>query len=114
MPKGKHVGPPRICLFKTEIWFDVPDADGVWDFGRRHGSRVRLQGCATATPVTRWQRMRVRRIVQERLGYSCIAITMDIYSHLMPNMQAAAAAKVDAMLKAVQKNGARTEMVAIG
>jgi len=31
--------------------------------------------------------------VQERLGHSSIAITMDIYSHLMPNMQADAAAK---------------------
>lgn len=27
------------------------------------------------------------KIVQERLGHSWIAITMDIYSHLMPNMQ---------------------------
>ena len=27
------------------------------------------------------------KIVQERLGHSLIAITMDIYSHLMPNMQ---------------------------
>ena len=33
------------------------------------------------------------KIVQERLGHSSIAITMDIYSHLMPNMQADAAAK---------------------
>jgi integrase len=43
------------------------------------------------------------KIVQERLGHSSIAITMDIYSHLMPNMQADAAAKVDAALKAVKK-----------
>jgi integrase len=27
------------------------------------------------------------KIAQERLGYSSIAITMGIYSHLMPNMQ---------------------------
>lgn len=39
------------------------------------------------------------KIVQERLGHS---ITMDIYSHLMPNMQADAAAKVDAAFKAAQ------------
>jgi hypothetical protein len=30
---------------------------------------------------------------------SYITITMDIYSHLMPNMQADAAAKLDAALK---------------
>ena len=27
------------------------------------------------------------KIVQERLGHSSISITMDIYSHVMPNMQ---------------------------
>jgi integrase len=43
------------------------------------------------------------KIVQERLGHSSIAITMDIYSHLMPNMQADAAAKVDAALRAAKK-----------
>lgn len=40
------------------------------------------------------------KIVQERLGHSSIAITMDIYSHLMPNMQEGAAATVDGVLRA--------------
>jgi integrase len=40
------------------------------------------------------------KIVQERLGHSSIAITMDIYSHLMPNMQGEAAAAVDAAMRA--------------
>jgi integrase len=40
------------------------------------------------------------KIVQERLGHSSIAITMDIYSHLMPNMQEDAAATVDGVLRA--------------
>lgn len=44
------------------------------------------------------------KVVQECLGHSGIAITMDIYSHVMSNMQAEAAAKVDAMLKGVDKN----------
>jgi integrase len=39
------------------------------------------------------------KIVQERLGHSSIAITMDIYSHLMPNMQGEAAA-VDVAVRA--------------
>jgi integrase len=43
-------------------------------------------------------------IVQERPGHSGIAITMDIYSHLLPNMRTEAAAKVDVALKAVDKN----------
>lgn len=40
------------------------------------------------------------KIVQERLGHSSIAITMDIYSHLLPNMQEGAAAAVDDALRA--------------
>jgi integrase len=39
------------------------------------------------------------KIVQERLGHSSIAITMDIYSHLLPNMQGEAAAAVDGVLR---------------
>src|SRR5215468_3671561 len=40
------------------------------------------------------------KIVQERLGHSSIAITMDISSHMMPNMQREAAAAVDGALRA--------------
>ena len=40
------------------------------------------------------------KIVQERLGHSSISITLDIYSHLMPNMQGTAAATVDGVLRA--------------
>jgi integrase len=40
------------------------------------------------------------KIVQERLGHSSIAITLDIYSHLMPNMQEGAAAAVDGVMRA--------------
>ena len=46
------------------------------------------------------------KIVQERLGHSSIAITMDIYSHLMPNMQEDAAAAVDGALRAAIKKRA--------
>jgi integrase len=40
------------------------------------------------------------KVVQERLGHSSIAITMDIYRNLMPNMQGEAAAAVDAAMRA--------------
>lgn len=36
------------------------------------------------------------RIVQERLGHSTISITLDVYSHVLPTMQAEAAAKIGA------------------
>jgi integrase len=35
------------------------------------------------------------KVVQERLGHSTIAVTMDIYSHVTPGMQSEAVAKLD-------------------
>jgi integrase len=40
------------------------------------------------------------KVVQERLGHSSIALTLDIYSHLLPNMQGEAANAVDQLLRA--------------
>ena len=48
------------------------------------------------------------KIVQERLGHSSIGITLDTYSHVMPNMQADAAATVDAAFQAaLDKQGSK-------
>ena len=38
------------------------------------------------------------KVVSERLGHSSIAITMDVYSHVMPGMQREAANKIDELL----------------
>lgn len=38
------------------------------------------------------------KIVSERLGHASIQITLDTYSHVLPNMQRESAAKLDAML----------------
>lgn len=38
------------------------------------------------------------KIVAERLGHSSIAITLDVYSHVLPDMQEQAAAAVDAAM----------------
>jgi integrase len=35
------------------------------------------------------------KIVQERLGHSSINITLDLYSHVVPGLQEAAAKKLD-------------------
>jgi len=43
------------------------------------------------------------KIVQERLGHSTIQMTLDTYSHMLPNMQEAAAQKLDEMFQ--QKEG---------
>jgi integrase len=37
-------------------------------------------------------------VVSERLGHSNISITLQVYGHVMPNMQADAAARIDAAL----------------
>jgi integrase len=42
------------------------------------------------------------KIVQERLGHSTIAITMDLYSHLMEGLEAGAATKIDELFKSAQ------------
>ena len=39
------------------------------------------------------------KIAQERLGHATIAVTLDLYSHVMPGMQEDAAMKVDRVLK---------------
>lgn len=42
------------------------------------------------------------KVASERLGHSKIGITLDLYSHVLPNMQADAAAIVDGALRAAQ------------
>ncbi|RUV56018.1 MAG: integrase [Mesorhizobium sp.] len=39
------------------------------------------------------------KVASERLGHSTIGITLDLYSHVMPGMQADAAEQVDAALQ---------------
>ena len=41
------------------------------------------------------------KVVSERLGHSTVSITLDIYAHVIPNMQADAAARIDAALAGV-------------
>ena len=42
------------------------------------------------------------KIVSERLGHASIGITMDTYSHVMPNMQSEAAQRLDNYLFATK------------
>ncbi len=76
----------------------------VAEFMKGLGSKVRLHGLRHSHASHLLAANVHPKIVQERLGHSGIAITMDIYSHLMPNMQAEVAAKVDAVLKGIDKN----------
>jgi len=44
------------------------------------------------------------KIVQERLGHSTIAMTLDTYSHVVPGLQEAAAKKFDSLFTKPVKN----------
>jgi integrase len=44
------------------------------------------------------------KIVSERLGHASIAITADTYSHVQPGLQAAAAARLDQLLRVARSN----------
>jgi integrase len=46
------------------------------------------------------------KIVQERLGHSSIAVTLDTYSHVAPGLQRAAAERFDEALKSSLNNKA--------
>jgi integrase len=39
------------------------------------------------------------KVVQERMGHSTIAMTLDVYSHVLPSMQQEAAVKIDDLFK---------------
>jgi integrase len=45
------------------------------------------------------------KVASERLGHSTIGITLDLYSHVMPGMQADAAEAVDAAIRSAVKPG---------
>jgi integrase len=47
------------------------------------------------------------KVAQERLGHSHVGITLDLYSHVLPGMQADAAAKVDASIRAAIDRAAK-------
>ncbi len=51
------------------------------------------------------------KVVSERLGHASVAITLDVYSHVLPNMQQEAAERLDAMLYSpgTQQDAAHTK-----
>ena len=85
--------------------------EAVSDFMKARGSAVRLHGLRHSHASHLLAENVHPKIMQERLH--SISVTMDIYSHLMPNMQAEAAAKLDAVLGAAKKPSLRTNRAQI-
>lgn len=78
----------------------------VTNFIKARGGKVRLHGLRHSHASHMLASNVHPKIVQERFGHSSIAITMDIYSHLMPNMQEDAVARVDTVMQAALKKRA--------
>jgi integrase len=53
------------------------------------------------------------KIISEQLGHASVAFTLDVYSHVLPHMQDAAAEKVEALL-GVPKTDAKPRQTAAG
>ncbi len=51
------------------------------------------------------------KIVSERLGHASIAITLDIYSHVLPGMQEEAASLFDSILIEASRNRIKEQVL---
>jgi integrase len=69
-------------------------------FVRQHGFQIRLHDLRHSHATHMLASGVHPKIAQERLGHSSVGITLDLYSHLLPGMQAEAVSKVDAALRA--------------
>ncbi len=68
-------------------------------FARRHGFQIRLHDLRHSHATHMLAAGIHPKIAQERLGHSSVGITLDLYSHVLPGMQAEAVSKVDAALR---------------
>jgi integrase len=100
----------RLGVRLTDDTYVVAQADGqplqpnslthaVRLFMKERAGKVRLHGLRHSHASHMLASNVHPKIVQERFGHSSISVTMDIYSHLMPNMQADAVARVDDVLQ---------------
>jgi len=89
-PDGEHLNPSTLTYAISALMKAQGSAVRLHGLRHSHASQLLVEGVHP-------------KVVQERLGHASIAITMDIYSHVLPNLQVEAAAKVDEALKAAQK-----------
>jgi integrase len=68
-------------------------------FARRRGFQIRLHDLRHSHATHMLASGVHPKIAQERLGHSSVGITLDLYSHVLPGMQAEAVNRVDAMLR---------------
>ncbi len=91
----KMDGKPYLPDTITHVWIKLTRKLGL-DGVRLHDARH--------THATLMLKQGVHpKVVQERLGYNSITVTIDTYSHLVPGMQEAAALKFDNAVKREQR-----------
>jgi integrase len=88
-----------FCEEDGQPW--KPNAfSGLWDrFRAKHGIPYRFHDLRHTCATLMLEAGVHPKVVQEMLGHSTIAITMDLYSHVSPNLQEEAALKLDAILQ---------------
>jgi integrase len=89
-PDGGHLNPRTLSRWVARFMSD-------------HGSAVRTHGLRHSFATILLAAGEHPKVVSEALGHSTVGITLDTYSHVTPNIQAAAAAKLDAVMLAAQK-----------
>jgi integrase len=90
---GGHLNPDRfsrrftrsLVLARSELGADILPMIRVHDLRHTHASVL----LAAGTPV---------KVVSERLGHATVTITLETYQHIMPGMQAEAAARFAALV----------------
>jgi len=70
------------------------------DFRNRIGSRIRFHDLRHSHASQLLKHGIHPKVVSERLGHSSVAITLDLYSHVLPGLQEEAASKIDVGLRA--------------
>jgi integrase len=81
----------RRTGFRTRIWKPALMVAGLPDRMRFHDLRHGAASLLLAQGVH-------PRVVMDMLGHSTIALTMNTYSHVIPDLQREAAAKMEALL----------------
>lgn len=105
-------------LKENDLVFAHPDGspllpDSVTQAWRRLARRAGLKGIrlhdARHTHATLMMKQGIHpKIVQERLGHASIQITLDTYSHVVPGLQEAAAARFDEVMFPKSREEAKT------
>ena len=95
-------GRPVIPEVVTQAWRRL---------AARAGLKVIRFHDARHTHASLWLKLGIHpKIVQERLGHSSIQMTLDLYSHVAPGLQEAAALKFDEFLAPKKENGVVAEV----